>query len=69
MKQQLKTLKCSLGAAAAIGLLTAQQAYAAIPAGALTALDDAKTDTSTIGWAAFGVLVVAAAFKYFRRAV
>lgn len=69
MKQQLHTLKRSLGAAAAVGLLSIQQAYAAVPTGATDALDTAKTDVGVIGWAVFGVIVAAVAFKYMRRAL
>lgn len=69
MKQHLKNLKRSLGAAAAVGVLSIQQAYAAVPTGATDALDTAGTDVGTIGWAVFGVLVAAAAFKYMRRAL
>jgi hypothetical protein len=69
MKQHLHNLKRTLGAAAAVGVLSIQQAYAAVPASATTALDEAGTDVGTIGWAVFGVLVAAAAFKYMRRAL
>ncbi|SIQ73551.1 major capsid protein [Aquipseudomonas alcaligenes] len=69
MKQHLQTLKRSLGATAALGVLAIQQAHAAVPAGATTALTEAGTDVGTIGWAVFGVLVAAAAFKYMRRAL
>lgn len=69
MKNQLQNLKRSLGAAGAIGLLSIQQAYAAIPTGATSALDEAKTDVGTIGWAVFAVIIAAVAFKYMRRAL
>ncbi|WAC43975.1 major capsid protein [Pseudomonas sp. SL4(2022)] len=69
MKNKLQNLKRSLGAAAALGVLATQQAYAAVPAGATDALNTAGTDVGTIGWAVFGVLVAAAAFKYMRRAL
>ena len=69
MKQHLHTLKRTLAASAAVGVLSIQQAYAAVPAEATTALDTAGTDVGTIGWAVFGVLVAAAAFKYMRRAL
>ncbi len=42
--------------------------YAAVPAEATDALDTAKGDVSTIGWAVFGVIVAAAAVGYMRRA-
>ena len=69
MKNKLRNLKRSLGAAAALGVLATQQAYAAVPPEATAALDTAGTDVGTIGWAVFGVLVAAAAFKYMRRAL
>jgi len=37
--------------------------------GAATAISAVSSDVSTIGWAALGVLIVAAGFKYMRRAV
>lgn len=58
--------------AAAIGALTlgaVGAAMAEIPAEATQALKTAGDDTNTIGWAAFAVLVAAAAFKYMRRAL
>ena len=67
--KQLHNLKRSLGVAAAVGVLSIQQAYAAVPARATTALSEAGTDVGTIGWAVFAVLVAAAAFKYMRRAL
>ncbi|CAB5520413.1 MULTISPECIES: major capsid protein [Stutzerimonas stutzeri subgroup] len=67
--QHIKTLRRSLGAAAATGLLAVQQAYAAVPAEATEALDTAGTDVGTIGWAVFAVIIAAMAFKYMRRAL
>lgn len=67
--KHLRTLRRSLGAVAAIGVMAAQQAYAAVPAEATEALDTAGTDVGTIGWAVFGVIVAAMAFKYMRRAL
>jgi Bacteriophage coat protein B. len=58
--------------AAAIGALTLGAvgvALAEIPAEATQALKTAGDDTNNIGWAAFAVLVAAAAFKYMRRAL
>ncbi|MCK5500568.1 MAG: phage coat protein [Tritonibacter mobilis] len=34
-----------------------------------TAITGVSSDVSTIGWAVLGVLVVAAGFKYMRRAI
>lgn len=67
--QHIKTLRRSLGVAAATGLLAVQQAYAAVPPEATGALDEAGTDVGTIGWAVFAVIIAAMAFKYMRRAL
>jgi hypothetical protein len=50
-------------------LVAGQSAFAAVPVEATAALTTAGTDVGTIGWAVFGVLVAAAAFKYMRRAL
>ncbi len=44
-------------------------AMADVPTTATEALTAAGTDATTIGWAAFGVLVTVSAFKYIRRAL
>ncbi|MBK3866674.1 hypothetical protein GFL09_03035 [Pseudomonas stutzeri] len=67
--QHIKTLRRSLGAAAAVGLLSVQQAYAAVGAEATAALAEAGTDVGTIGTAVLGVIIAAMAFKYIRRAL
>ena len=67
--QHIKTLRRSLGAAAATGLLAVQQAYAAVPQEATEALDTDGKDVGTIGWAVFGLIIAAMAFKYMRRAL
>jgi hypothetical protein len=69
MKRNLQNLKRSLGAAAAVGLLTVQQAYAAVPVEATESLNTAGKDVGTIGWAVFAVIIGAMAFKYMRRAL
>ncbi len=69
MKRNLQNLKRSLGVVAAAGVLSIQQAYAAVPAEATAALDTAGTDVGTIGWAVFAVIIAAMAFKYMRRAL
>jgi len=69
MKRNLQNLKRSLGVVAAAGVLSIQQAYAAVPTEATAALDTAGTDVGTIGWAVFAVLIAAMAFKYMRRAL
>ena len=69
MKRNLQNLKRSLGVVAAAGVLSIQQAYAAVPTEATAALDTAGTYVGTIGWAVFAVLIAAMAFKYMRRAL
>jgi len=67
--QHFKTLRRSLGAAAAVGLLTVQQAQAALPAGVTDALDGAKVDGVEIAGIVLGIIIAIAAFKYLRRAL
>jgi len=69
MNQNLQILKRSLGAAAATGLLVAQQAYADIPAEAQAALDAAKEDGPKVAAIVLGIIIAIAAFKYIRRAL
>lgn len=49
--------------------LAASAGAMADAAGAETAITAVGGDVSTIGWAVLGVLVVAAGFKYMRRAL
>jgi len=49
--------------------MIAGSVHAADITSAEAALTDATSDVSTIGWAVFGVLVAAMAFKYMRRAL
>lgn len=67
--QQIKTLRRSLGAVAASGLLVVQQAYAALPAEAETALTDAQADGIKVAGIVLGIIIAIAAFKYIRRAL
>lgn len=67
--QHLKTLRRSLGASAAVGLLVVQQANAALPEGVTTALTDAQTDGVTVAGIVLGVIIAIAAFKFIRRAL
>jgi hypothetical protein len=69
MKRNLQNLKRSLGVVAAAGVLSIQQAYAAVPPEATDSLNTAGTDVGTIGWAVFAVIIAAMAFKYMRRAL
>lgn len=57
------------GSVAGSALAFGNAVYAAVPPEATEALDTAKTDVNTIGWAVFAVLVAAAAFGYMRRAL
>ena len=67
--QHLKTLRRSLGAAAATGLMLVQQAHAALPAEAQAALDAAKEDGPKAAAIVLGIIIAIAAFKYIRRAL
>lgn len=67
--QNLKVLRRSLGATAAVGLLAMQQAHAALPAGVTTALTDAQTDGVEVAGIVLGVIIAIAAFKFIRRAL
>ncbi|MCY1392147.1 Bacteriophage coat protein B [compost metagenome] len=64
-----RTLVRSLGAAAATGVLFAQQVYAEVPASASTAITEAGADAATIGGLVLVVIIGIAAFKYLRRAL
>lgn len=67
--KQLQNLKRSLGVVAAIGVLSIQQAYAALGTDVTTALETAKTDGVAIGGLVLAVIIAIAAFKYLRRAL
>lgn len=67
--QHLKTLRRSLGASAAVGLLAMQQAHAELPTGVTDALDGAKTDGVQVAGIVLGVIIAIAAFKFIRRAL
>jgi hypothetical protein len=67
--KHIRTLRRSLGAAAAVGVLTVQQVYAALPTEVNTELGNAKTDVVELGGLVLVVLIAAAAFKYMRRAM
>lgn len=49
--------------------LVAGSVHAAVPESATAALTEASADVGTIGWAVFGVIIAAMAFKYMRRAL
>ncbi|WP_341781141.1 major capsid protein [Ectopseudomonas mendocina] len=67
--QNLKVLRRSLGATAAVGLLAVQQAHAALPEGVTVALEAAKTDGVEVAGIVLGVIIAIAAFKFIRRAL
>ena len=67
--QQIKTLRRSLSAVAATGLMLVQQAHAALPAEAETALTDAQADGIKVAGIVLGIIIAIAAFKYIRRAL
>ena len=67
--RNLQTLKRSIGAAAAVGVLSIQQAHAALGTDVTTALETAKTDGVAIGGLVLAVIIAIAAFKYLRRAL
>lgn len=67
--KHINTLRRSLGAAAAFGLLASQQAFAALPSEVSTELSTTKTDVVDLGGLVLVVLIAAAAFKYMRRAL
>ena len=69
MKRNLHTLKRSLGVAAAVGVLSIQNAYAALAPEVTGAMTDAKSDVVELGGLALILIVAAAAFKYMRRAL
>ncbi|MGY8831505.1 MAG: major capsid protein [Pseudomonadales bacterium] len=64
-----KTLSRSIGASAAIGVLSVQQAQAALPAGVETAIEAAGTDAALVGGLVLVVLVGIMAFKWIRKAM
>lgn len=67
--RNLQILKRSLGVAAAVGVLSIQQAHAALGTDVTTALETAKTDGVAIGGLVLAVIIAIAAFKYLRRAL
>lgn len=67
--RQLQIMKRSIGVAAAIGVLSVQQAHAALGTDVTTALETAKTDGVAIGGLVLAVIIAIAAFKYLRRAL
>lgn len=67
--QHFKTLRRSLGAVAATGLMVVQQAHAALPTDAESALTAAQEDGIKVAGIVLGIIIAIAAFKYIRRAL
>lgn len=63
------SIKRFLGAGAAVGVLSIQQAHAALGTDVTTALDTAKADGLVLGGLVLAVVIAIAAFKYLRRAL
>lgn len=58
--------------AAAVGTLamgSAMSVYAEVPADVTAAIDQGKSDSTTLGYAALGVIIGIAVIKWMRRAV
>lgn len=64
-----KLYKGGVAALATIGATVSTSVFAAVPSEATAALTEAQSDVATIGWAVFGVIIAAMAFKYMRRAL
>lgn len=67
--QNLKTLKRSIGAAAAVGVLSIQQAHAALGTEVTTAISEGKTDALALGALVIAVVIGIAALKWLRKAL
>lgn len=67
MQNLVKRLGVKLVAVPSLVGLSIAQAYAAVPEGVTTALDDAKTDAVTVATAAFGIFIAILVFSYMRR--
>ncbi|MGE9763347.1 major capsid protein [Pseudomonas sp. PDM20] len=66
---QKRTFARAVTGALTLGALAAQQAMAAVPADASSAIETAGTDAATIGGLVLVVIIGIAAFKYLRRAL
>ncbi len=65
--KKLQLLRRSIGATAAVGVLTVQQANAALPTGVSDAISAAQTDGVALGGLVLACLIAIAAFKWIRR--
>ena len=59
----------AVGGAVAVTAISAQQAFAAVPAEVTTALSDAKADGVTVAGVVLVVIIAIAAFKFIRKAL
>jgi uncharacterized membrane protein len=59
----------AFGVAVAVTAISAQQAFAAVPAEVTAALDAAKEDGVTVAGVVLVVIIAIAAFKFIRRAL
>ena len=65
--KNLQLLRRSIGATAAVGVLTIQQANAALPAGVTDAISGAQTDGVALAGLVLACIIAIAAFKWIRR--
>jgi hypothetical protein len=68
VRNTIRKFGAVVGASAVVGMTSIGQAYADAAAAAAT-ITAGGADVETIGYAGLGLLVVAALFKYMRRAV
>lgn len=67
-RNMLRKYGPKIGAAVVLATFTASQAFADA-ATASAKITASEGDIGTLGWAAIGLVITAAAFKYMRRAV
>lgn len=67
--RQFNALKRSIGAAAAVGVLSIQQAQAALDTEVTTAITAGKTDALALGSLVIAVIIGIAALKWLRKAL
>ena len=66
---QKQTFRRSLAFVSATCFMLAQQAYAALPTEAESALTEAQADGIKVAGIVLGIIIAIAAFKYIRRAL
>ena len=65
----LQTLKRSIGSAAVVGVLSIQQAHAALDTEVTSAISAGKTDALALGALVIAVIIGIAALKWLRKAL